>query len=141
MDILYEMKIRGFHELSLRFFRLAVVFNIKLCSSRILFYYEMKIGRFHEFKIFRLAMSLICAASFVDILYEMKIEGRFQELSLRFLSWQRVCFLRGYYFVRDGNWSTLSLRFFRLTVSLIRASFMDIILYEMKIGRLSLSFF
>ena len=47
--ILYEMKIEGFHKLSLRFFRLAVSLIssqlvLELYSSRILFYYEMKIG-------------------------------------------------------------------------------------------------
>ena len=49
-------------------------------------------------------MSLIHVASFVDILYEMKIGERFQELSLRFLDCNEF------------------------------ASFVDIILYEMEIG-------
>ena len=135
MDIiLYEMKIEGFHKLSLRFFRLAVSLIssqlvLELYSSRILFYYEMKIGEwFHEFKIFWLAVSFVLLPSWVLSCMRWKLEmiprvkfkifrwtgsvhsswrkiGRFQELNLRFLDWQWVscCFLRGY-LIRNENW-------------------------------------
>ena len=113
------MKIEGFHKLSLRFFRLAVSLIssqlvLELYSSRILFYYEMKIGEwFHEFKIFWLAVSFVLLPSWVLSCMRWKLEmiprvkfkifrwtgsvhsswrkiGRFQELNLRFLDWQWV---------------------------------------------------